>query len=419
MSFRFKNSFIKCRSLFLALTLYPLSGLCVRSPKRWVFGSLNNGFSGNPKYLFLWVTQNEPDIQSVWITSSYATFQQLRSNGLPVRLRWSFSGIFELLRAGVFVYGNGVSDVSFSASKGAFLLNLWHGVGVKALAHHDRGPEVEKEALRQRRTASWWKRMLYPGAGIYADMFVTTSDFTQQHFINQFSRSVQDSPQLGYPRLDCAFDESLNRLARQHDRRLNFQFKTEDINEVYLYMPTYRDSGREFLSNAIPDPDRLSNILASRKAILYVKLHPRTHGQVPTTSNILTWPEQIDFQPYLSDISSLITDYSSVLYDYIMVAKEPPLLYTFDWEKYQRERTLSEDFESNTAGLRINSFDELCKVIQDGNAATSLPTQIALIREKFWAGSYRPASPEIIRHVADRIGLNVSSAKSFNNKRAN
>lgn len=390
--------------LCLTLTLYPLAGLMPRTPKRWVFGHHGGLFSGNPKYLYLWMAKHRPDIQITWVANNRRTLEHLRSHGFPVRSKRSLPGIVTTLRAGVLVYANTINDVDFHLSRGAFLLNLWHGVGVKALARRDQGTDMATEA--EALAASFIGRIRVLPYTTPPDLLVTTSDFTQQHFANQFSLPLERCPQLGYPRLDCAFDHALDRTVRQLDHDAGFALNPGGYSEIYLYLPTFRDSGRTFFPEAIPVPEKLSRALEARNALLYIKPHPRTRDAIPERPNIRRWRDEIDFQPYLEDITSLITDYSSVLYDYLYIGRGAPILYTFDLDRYESERTLRYDFRNNTAGLHVTTFETLCNTIREGAAtapSVTTKTEIRCVRDRFWSGSSAPASPAIVNEVSRQL----------------
>ena len=141
------------------------------------------------------------------------------------------------------------------------------------------------------------------------DAVVTTSDMMQAHFADQFGLPAGQCPQLGYPRLDCAVDGVLNEAARSIDRKAGFEFNTEGFAELYIYMPTFRDTERPFLEQALPDLDRLSEVLRRRDALLYVKPHPRTAARLETPhGNVRLWPRDVDINAYLADFTGLITD---------------------------------------------------------------------------------------------------------------
>ena len=396
----------------LNLTASPLSGLVPRSPKRWVFGHTRGLFGDNPKYLFLWMTLHRPDIQVTWITGSAETRRLLAAHGYRVHRRWSLRGILAVLRAGVFVFSHHVGNVNGQLSRGALLTNLWHGVGLKAV--HFGHPSGRAVRARRQAEESLFGRLRTLEYLTPPDIFVTTSDFTQAHFARQFELPPERCPQLGYPRLDCAVDESLAQAAVVIDRAAGFEINAESFAEVYIYMPTYRDTSRSFLAEALPDLDRLSAILAGRHALLYIKPHLHTDlASVGAFANIRLWPRGIDHNTYLADLTGLITDYSSALYDYLAVRDTGAILYTFDFDTYVAEdRALLYSFDDNVAGLRVATFVELCDALRDGTALNpALGANVERIRDRFWGGGSSPASPAIVDYVEEK--LNAPIAQNF------
>lgn len=361
--------------------------LARRSAGKWVFGHEGGAFAGNPKYLFLWMSLHRPDIGVTWITGSRETRRALIQNGFTAYMRWSWRGIGAALTAKVFVFAHDASDVNASLSRGAMRLNLWHGVGLKAL---------------QVGRATGWGGWLRRALSIPHDRVVTTSDMMQVHFATQFGLPLEQCPQLGYPRLDCGFDSDLASAAVTMDRGQGFQMNHDLFAETYIYLPTYRDTKRPFLDEALPDLERLNTILAARNSLLYIKPHPRTAdvllGSFP---NIRLWPGKIDIYAYLTEFTGLITDYSSVLYDYLFVKSGGVILYTFDFEDYiARDRELLYSYDDNIAGLRVSTFDALCEALARGSALDPVFAEAAaVVRERFWGGSFTPAAPAVVDYV--------------------
>lgn len=373
------------------LAWLPLAASMPRSPRQWVFGHDGDTFAGNPKYLFLWMCLHRRHIEVAWITESRETWRLLVDNGFKAHLRWSWAGISAALRAKVFVFSHDAKDVNAPLSWGAMRLNLWHGVGLKAL-QVGRAPGLR----------GWLGSLLF----IPHDRVVTTSDMMQAHFAAQFCLPRERCPQLGYSRLDCAFDGALASVAVEIDRDRGFRMNPEGFAEVYIYMPTFRDTKRPFLDEALPNLERLNSILAARNALLYVKPHPRTAEAFPCElDHIRLWPADVDIYTYLASFTGLITDYSSVLYDYLFLKGEGAILYTFDFEEYvARDRELLYSFDDNVAGLRVSTFDALCNALIDGAAFDpTLAAGAVTIRHRFWGGSSAPASPAIVDYVEQTL----------------
>lgn len=390
--------------LGLNLIVYPLAGLWPRSATSWVFGDSSGLFMGNPKYLFLWMTLHRSDIRVAWLSKNPDTVRMLRRFGFQAHRRSSFGGFWAALRSKVFVSGHNIAHVSAQLSKGATHLNVWHGVGLKAVGNAYRGSGRTQD--RSARAAGLLQRLQRRHLTPMDRVLVTTSDFTQQHFSSQFGIPVEDCPPLGYSRLDWAFDQELAARARELDRACGFALLPDGVEEAYLYLPTFRDSQRPFLKEALPDLPRLSAILRARKAVLFLKPHPKTPVEdLAGLDNIRLWPDHIDFNTYLGEISALITDYSSVLYDHLAVRDDGIILYTFDMADYlARDRNISYPFEENVIGVRANSFNELCNALSNGAALRALPqAELVRLRERFWGGSARPASPVIVDYTMRRL----------------
>jgi len=387
-------------ALALSLAAYPIARAWPRSDRRWVFGHPGGLFAGNAKYLFLWVILHRPDMEVTWITESEATYALLHQAGLPVAMRWSRRGIWAALSSRVFAFTHDAADINRPLSRGALHLNLWHGVGLKAL-HTGQKPAPWP--------VSWLRSFVY----LPYDTVVSTSDMMQAHFAQQFRLPPDRCPQLGYPRLDCVSDLALADLARAIDASAGFELDPDGHDEIYIYLPTFRDSGRSFFADAFPDIEALAEVLEARNALLYIKPHPRTAEAFPVGHDrIRRWPDAIDFHTYLPAFSGLITDYSSALYDYLFVRRSGAILYTFDYEAYVgADRALLHAFDENVAGQRVADFDALCEVLRSKAAPTA--TELAKADEvcrRFWGGSHRPASPAIIRHVETELTARSAGA---------
>ena len=379
----------KTFSVLANLAAYPAARAWPRSGGRWAFGHDGDAFAGNPKYLFLWLCLHRPDLHPIWITGSRATRRTLVAHGYPVRMRWSPGGMLAALRAEAFFFAHDVADVNAPLGWGAIRINLWHGVGLKAL-------QVS------RRRGSWLAGRLRDVMFVPHDRVVATSGLMQVHFATQFGLPASRCPQLGYPRLDVATDPRLAAAAGRIDRESGFEERIAGYAEIYVYMPTFRDSERPFFERALPDLARLSAILAERDALLLIKPHPRTPleaAQLPP--NIAIWPPEADFYAHMSKIDLLITDYSSVLYDYLQAGRGGVILYVFDMVEYvTSDRTLVLPFQENIAGLQVSGFSALCEVLRRGSALDrgALP-DLARICERFWGGSSIPASAAIAGYV--------------------
>lgn len=385
----------------LNLTVYPLVARARRDRKRWAFGHQDDLFGGNAKYLYLWASLHRPDIEAVWITGDRALRDRLRAAGHRAELRWSPAGMRHAVRSGAHFFGHSASDVNLLLSNGAKLVNLWHGVGLKPIQHNDPRCVVSTHAKYRHNPLT---RALFLDYVVDPDIVVATSPFMREHFADQFRLPEARCPELGYPRLDASADARLKQAVRALDEAAGASPFTGEFSEHYIYMPTFRDTERPFLEEALPNMERFSAILAARNAVLYVKLHPKTRDAIPARyGNIKPWPAALDVYCYLADFDGLISDYSSVLYDYVAVKDTGAVVYTFDYESYLAgDRGLLYDFGDLVPGVWANSFDELCDALRDGAALVRAPDdRYDRVRALFWGGSARPASPAVARYVEE------------------
>ncbi len=366
--------------------IFPLAFLVPRDRGLWAFGAPQDGFSGNPKYLYLWVSEHSPDVRAVWLTGSRATRQLLRDRGYRCELRWSLAGMRVAARALYHVVANDGSDTCLPFTGGARLVNLWHGVGIKNIL---RGARVGQNAALYRR--SWRPDVYLRSMHRFRrpSLVLSTSPTMSEHFARCFDVPVDRCPQLGYPRLDPLVDE--------HFRALCLSFGDYDAlrqrcagRTVYLYAPTLRDDDEDFFAEAVPNLPALSEALRATDGVLLLKLHPFTSaavgGHVAAVDNIMVWPAGLDLYPVLDEVDCLITDYSSLLYDHIAVADRGVVVYAYDYERYVAvDRDLAFPFEDNIVGQRADTFDQLCELLHSGAALTALPEQrLGELRTRFW-----------------------------------
>jgi CDP-glycerol glycerophosphotransferase (TagB/SpsB family) len=385
----------------------PLTKRSRRRRDLWLFGHQGGEFAGNSKFLYLWVQAHRPDLEGVWITDRRQVSATLQAHGLPVCVRGTARGTAAALNAGAYFYCHGPEDVSVTFGGGALLVNLWHGIGLKTTQF---GDPRSNAVYYSNPDLGWMRRTIGLGSRLDPDLLITTSRFTQAHFADQFRLPPERCPPCGYPRLDRGLDEKLDSLVDRLDGAGVAALRGDGAAEVYVYAPTYRDSARDFLGEAIPDRARLDRMLEERNAVLYLKLHP--HTPVPehwAQARIRPWPGGVDLYSAFPSLDALITDYSSLHYDWIERSDRGAVLYTFDQEQYEaQDRSLLYPFDENVAGWRARSFEELVELIASGRAVDPNP-DVPRVREKFWGDAQGPASPRIVAAVEERLSARAGS----------
>jgi len=396
------------------LAIYAASALLPRDPNLWVFGA-KHAFAGNSHFLFLWVSEHEPQIDAVWITPDVQIAEKIRAAGFRAEVRGTWRGTRALAGAGVYIYNDQVEDVGVALCNGALLVNLWHGSGIKTIAaHNKRSPLYAKK----RRRFELVKKARTLGRSLTANLFVSTSPAIAVRFSRAYGVPLESCPIIGTPRLDASVDAAVRSLSKSFGSYGEWQQARETHREIYVYMPTFREGGRDFLSEALPDLERLGDLLAARHAIMFVKLHPRDRSRnlleidnMKSGGRVRPWPKEVLFYNVLQDIDCLITDYSSVMFDFIAVKSSGVVIYPFDLDTFISERDLYFPFDESVAGKRVNSFDELCGAIETGAALVPIEARsLARVRARCWEGSISPAAAPVTAEIKSRCGLEGGSS---------
>ncbi|MDX9972394.1 MAG: CDP-glycerol glycerophosphotransferase family protein, partial [FCB group bacterium] len=107
--------------------------------------------------------------------------------------------------------------------------------------------------------------------------------------------------------------------------------------KIAVYMPTFRESRRDALSDGALDLTRLAAFGAQNKIAFVLKSHFNTSGaDILSAKNLVLYDNAKDIYPALPLADLLITDYSSVFFDFLLLDK-PIVFFPYDYEKYVRE----------------------------------------------------------------------------------
>ena len=372
---------IKFLKYLLSYLAFPFSFLVPRSRKKIAFGSYKGTFDGNAKYLFIEMSGKGEN--AVWVSGSRATVRFVRSLGL--RAEWVFSprGAWRALRSRTWFVNSYTSDILWALSGGANVINLWHGVGLKRTEYNaTAGPMYDRYIRKTFRQA-----FFHPEAYRKPQDLVTASDFQTPMFASAFRVPESRCLKCGYPRnriLVCSEEDRQKHIATFEPEPVRaFIEKIRQFKEVWIYMPTWRDSQRNVFAQNM-DLTHLNSVLEKRGAALLLKPHPNT---VPDNlyglPNVLTIDPDVDVYPLLPYTDVLITDYSSVLYDYILMEGKGVVLYLYDRDQYVKDRDFYFPFDENVIGKKANTFEELLEAVKQGVEPLDEAERKAMVN-KFW-----------------------------------
>ena len=348
--------------------LYVLSCITPRNKKKWLVGS-HVGFSGNPKYFFIYVVAECKMKKCYWIAATRAEERKIRELGFPAYYRWSIKGVFHSITAGTYIYGFHLIDVNFWTSGGVKRINLWHGVGIKNIEFKSTKGSAGKIYDEK----NFFSRVYLPYLFKRPHLFLSTSPLMTEHFKQCFRITDKECIEGIYPRCDIFRwqSEKLKQFIYQYESAESLALieKLKKCRKSYLYMPTWRETRENFIVSAGFDFVLLNEVLRQRDNLFLLKLHPESNlsmEEMSRYSNILVLDKKIDIYPVLPFTDVLVTDYSSIYYDYLLMPGKEVLLFPFDYAEYiTAGRDLAFDFDKYTPGKRVHTFEELLTVIRD------------------------------------------------------
>ena len=299
----------------LRLPLYALGALATlvtpRSRRLWVFGS---GIGVGEGALALYRAARErldDDIRLVWLASTDAELATARGLGLDAERKAGWRGFRLTARARVQVVTHGFGDVNRYATRGAFVVQLWHGIPLKKL-HLDSPAALRISFLPDHPVVRSLVARAYRFAGRGISLFPVSSELVAPRIASAFGISRDRIVVTGDPRDDALLAGAPKPKSGRPLR--------------ILYAPTWRDGHPD---PSAPDDatwDAIAAWLESNDAELNVRTHPLGKGDYeagPLRSKrvrMLGTDELVDITPELGGFDALITDYSSIAFDYALVA---------------------------------------------------------------------------------------------------
>ena len=390
------NKIIKLVFLCFQYVVFLFSFLFPRKKNRWIFGAGNN-FTDNTKYLYLDIISNHKDIDAIWITKNKELVKFLQSKMLPVEYKYSFKGIKYLFTANVYCVSNYLNllknefTLPLCTIGRAKYVQLWHGVGIKNVLFA-RNDDLTASKLKHP-FLKWFWTPFHLNVLIKPSLFLSTSKNMTEHFIKCFRLNPKNIIISNYPRCEV-FEINKNKEYFKNfanTDEINTKNTFEKYNQILIYMPTFRDGNRNYLTESGINFNILNEVMIKEKSLFLFKLHPWSKVDFDITasnfSNLLFLESSIDIYPILPMIDILITDYSSIYYDFLLLPDKHTIFFDFDREIYLDERDLAFDYDEYTNGVKVKTFNELIKTLQTKNYKNTDRFKDIKLRDFFWEES--------------------------------
>ncbi|MCT4712312.1 CDP-glycerol glycerophosphotransferase family protein [Enterobacteriaceae bacterium H11S18] len=326
--------------VILGRILYLFSGLISRDNSIWVFGSFGV-FNDNSRYLFEHCQLRE-DIFPVWISKNKKSVKEASMYG---RAYYAFSikGLYYSIVGGVYIYSSYLSDINFYTSNGAFKVNLWHGVPLKKIEFDINSFPLVKKF----KDANIITRFINGSQHTRPDLLLSPSKFvTEYSFSKAFRVPNSAIVHARYPRVGALIKSTPLTFDRKYKK-------------IFLYAPTWRDDGGDFINASGIDFADLNRFLYENNSLLMLKLHSSTKLNIDLNfDNIMVISNQVDPNLLLFSSSCLITDYSSIYFDYLYLDR-PIIFFCFDKENYLINREMYFEYDEYTPGEQAYKYSDL------------------------------------------------------------
>ncbi|MBR3224000.1 MAG: CDP-glycerol glycerophosphotransferase family protein [Atopobiaceae bacterium] len=363
-----------------------------RNKMLWVFNA-GPSYSGNPRWLFEYVRAHRPDITCYWLCGRRSFYLRLRAMGIPALLYRSKAAREVGSRAGVYVV-NQYKEVIHDYLQGATILNLWHGVGCKAIENRlHSGILNEGIATKHIRNNLFYAR---------DTLFLVTSPLMEEHFRTHCNLREDQILRAGYP---CV-------TPRDHEPPHTFDHRiaqTPPNVRLALYAPTYRDYVGTSLHDALPNMEQLIETLRKANLRLIIKVHPnmsrspefaKLRAQYESCPQLLFWNNDDDIYEILDQIHLAIVDYSSMFYDLLRVGVRHFVRYTYDFERESQTRPFALDYHANTCGVECTTFEQLLEALVTYEQRHD-SAELARLDKLFWSYATGDACGTIVERTLE------------------
>jgi CDP-glycerol glycerophosphotransferase len=361
----------------------------------WIFGEKQGTlYSGNAKYLFLYILKNQSNIRPIWLTNKYSIQDEVQKANGECYLINSIKAFYFGLYAKVYVFSVGLTDIGNYALKNAKVINLWHGMPLKNLNNSSR----LQQRLNPKYKMSYQNLVAKLTGNItpHFDMLISTSESTKVTIEKSFPHTRIYI--TGEPKNDIFFQKiSRNDILKKYDL-LKYAGNT-----IITYLPTHR-LGKSYRPLFIDNPEieKLDDVLILEKSHANdaeLAKHQIVRKNILNISNMI-----IDTQELLFITDILITDYSSCYIDYLLTEK-PIIFYPYDLDYYQKEIGFYYDYSEVTPGFVVQDEKSLIKAIRDckNNYSTDLAERKRIKNRfhKFQDGDY---SQRVYREIIKLLG---------------
>lgn len=313
-----KILFTKIIEIILFFIYAILNIIFIKKKNRITFISFPD-LSDNSWHLYKYAVENLNTYEIVWLVqkndSSFSEkaekVNSSNKNKIRIVKRWSVKGFLLFCNSKIVFHTHGTYFFIKSTFNAPILVNLWHGMPIKAIGFLDK--KQKKDFC-------------------YSDFTLATSKKYQEIMSQVFGMPEENVLLTGLPRNDVLYS-GINNTEKN---KILDKLKITSQEKILLWLPTYRVSSfgdirtdslnASFLDDLEPNfLEELNYLCVKNNIIVVVKLHPMdsitTKIKQNNFSNIIfydaiAWQElNIDLYDVVSLSEGVITDFSSIMID--------------------------------------------------------------------------------------------------------
>ena len=364
-----KIGFFCCKTFF-SIIKFIFALLTNKNNNIVLFGAMNGiKYGDNAKRLYEYMLKNHKDIECYWMTNSLKVWKKLKNDKLPVKLSWTFSGLWILNLAKIGCYCNTLRDLSFDPliiPDNISLISLRHGISVKG-----GGFSLNNYNDRYNDFIKYFHKLEYSKISYV----ISTSEYITSLIDKKEKNGIEKYIITGFPRLDSLIDPLNGSKELFYEKILG----NKKYTQILLYAPTWRDGIKppKFFPFDDFEIKSLYKVLINKNIKLLIRPHFDDFMLFPKLKKILDDIEYNsngyisivnhnkceDLYVILPYIDILLTDYSSIYHDFLLLDR-PIYFIPYDYTWYKDFFGFIYDYKKEKPGPEISTFSSFTKELQ-------------------------------------------------------
>lgn len=351
--------------IIVELILYCLSGFFIRKKNRIIFGAWRGDrYADNSKYMLEYL-MNYDQYELIWCGKKHVEKLIPKRSNIKFTQYGTLKSIYYAATAEYAVITHNRNDITkYNVFRGAKVVQLWHGVGIKKLGISNEMTLMNKIKYRYRLFVRKY------------DYFICSSELNKERnmkarnkFLDINANNIINS---GQPRNDILL-EANDEYVQEIRKKYYVKYQVPADKKIIIYMPTYRKNKTDMVTMcrlSKKHTKELERILNKHNVILLEKSHYKDRGMVTENHKDYVYNlsgfSDIDTQELLLISDMLITDYSSCYMDYTLLNR-PIIHFSYDYQKYMSsDQGLYYDLQNVIAGTVVTSLDDLLRAVDEG-----------------------------------------------------